>query len=94
MSKKDIFDKRVPLLDLVKKINLWVSKKGTLHGVKEIEERGSFIIVRTHCNAVSRGRNSKNSRRARWLRQRRYITPCKKCKIPDWKLKRFAGKKS
>jgi pyrrolysyl-tRNA synthetase-like protein len=93
MTKNDIFNKRVPLQILIGKINLWVSKKGTLHGVKELHEKGSYIMVTTHCNKKILGKNSKNSKRARWLRNRWFIDPCKKCKIPGWKLKRFRGKK-
>ena len=35
-------------------------------------------------------RDSKNSRAARWLRNKWAATPCPQCGIPEWKLEKYA----
>jgi pyrrolysyl-tRNA synthetase-like protein len=78
------------LLQLICKVKLWPSRSGILHGVKEIEERGNSMVITTHCGERFMVWNSKNSRSARWLRNRWHKRPCPKCQIPEWKLKKYS----
>lgn len=90
-SKKSVYWKRVPLFALVEKVKLWPSRQGVLHGVKSFERRGaSYACVVTHCNEQAIIRNSKNSRAARWLRNKWYVRPCAKCAIPEWKVNKYS----
>ncbi|KGK88344.1 pyrrolysyl-tRNA synthetase [Desulfosporosinus sp. HMP52] len=75
---------------LINKVKLWPSRSGTLHGVKSIENRGKTMVVTTHCGESFVVWDSKNSRSARWLRNRWCKNPCKKCKIPEWKLTKYS----
>jgi pyrrolysyl-tRNA synthetase-like protein len=34
--------------------------------------------------------NSRNSRAARWLRNKWAVKPCPKCKVPEWKLLKYS----
>ena len=89
-AKKSIYWKRVPLFGLVEKIKLWPSRQGVLHGIKSFEHRSaSYALLVTHCNEQAIIRNSKNSRAARWLRNKWYVSPCAKCAIPEWKIKKY-----
>ena len=36
-------------------------------------------------------RDSKTSRAARWLRNKWYAEACPKCRIPEWKLQKYAS---
>jgi len=83
-------NKNQPLFKLIDKIKLWPSRTGTLHGVKSLENRGNTMVVTTHCGESFVVWNSKNSRSARWLRNRWCSKPCKKCGIPEWKLSKYA----
>ncbi len=89
-SRKRIYWQQVPLFQLIDKLKLWPSRKGVLHGVKSFEVRGLNAIVVTHCNKQIVMRNSKNSRSARWLRNKWYAKPCDKCKVPQWKVDKYA----
>jgi pyrrolysyl-tRNA synthetase-like protein len=90
-AKRNIHWKREPLFSLVEKIKLWPSRRGVLHGIKSFERRGaSYACVVTHCNEQTIIRNSKNSRAARWLRNKWYIGVCAKCAIPEWKVQKFS----
>jgi pyrrolysyl-tRNA synthetase-like protein len=91
MSEKRYLYKRTNLFDLVDKIKLWAARSGILHGVKSAVLRGDTIEVETHCNEHFIVRNSKNSRSARYLRNRFCTAPCEKCGIPDWKLKKYSA---
>ena len=51
---------------------------------------GSCAYLVTHCNEQIVIRNSKNSRAARWLRNKWSVKPCEKCKIPEWKLEKYS----
>lgn len=87
-----IYWKRVPLFDLVEKIKLWPSRQGVLHGVRLFERSGpSYARVVTHCGEQTVIRNSKNSRAARWLRNKWHTGTCSKCAIPDWKVSKFGA---
>ena len=78
------------LFQLINKVKLWPSRSGTLHGVKSLENRGKTMVVTTHCGESFVAWDSKNSRSARWLRNRWCKNPCKKCKIPEWKLMKYS----
>ena len=60
-----------------------------LHGIKSITVRGLQAEIVTHCNETFWARDSKNSRAARWLRNKWYTKPCGKCRVPDWKLEKY-----
>ncbi len=91
-ARRSIYWKRVPLFDLIEKIRLRPSRQGVLHGIKSFERRGpSYAHVVTHCNEQTIIRNSKNSRAARWLRNKWYVRTCDKCAIPEWKVKKYSA---
>jgi pyrrolysyl-tRNA synthetase-like protein len=83
------YRKRVHLLRLIEKIKLWPSRKGTLHGIRSIEKLGDQAIVTTHCNKTFLINNSRNSRAARWLRNKQFIGVCPQCGVPEWKLEKY-----
>ncbi len=47
--------------------------------------------ITTHCNKSFVVNNSRNSRAARYMRQKWYQKACPKCGIPDWKLEKFTA---
>ena len=83
-------NKNQSLYQLIDKVKLWPSRSGVLHGVKHIEYRGNSMAVTTHCGESFVVWNSRNSRSARWLRNRWCKKPCEKCKVPDWKLAKYS----
>jgi pyrrolysyl-tRNA synthetase-like protein len=83
--------KRQHLLAMVTKIKLWPSRKGYLHGVREVKKVGKGFEVTTHCGLIFDARDSANSRAARWLRAKQYAAPCPRCAVPDWKLAKFGA---
>jgi pyrrolysyl-tRNA synthetase-like protein len=89
-GKKRYYRKRIDLFRLIEKIKLWPSRKGVLHGVKNIEINGDYAKVVTHCGRIFRVRNSRNSHAARWLRNKWVRHACKECRIPDWKMEKFS----
>ena len=90
-SKKRYYRKRVELFSLVDKIKLWPSRKGILHGIKSIEKVGSQAQITTHCNKIFMVSNSRNSRAARWLRNKWFSEVCRDCGVPDWKLAKYSS---
>ena len=86
---KRYYRKRVHLLSLIEKIKLWPSRKGILHGIRSIEKLGDQARVITHCNRDFLINNSRNSRAARWLRNKLFIGVCPKCGVPEWKLEKY-----
>jgi len=86
---KRYYRKRVHLLRLVEKIKLWPSRKGILHGIRSIEKLGNQARVTTHCNKAFVIHNSRNSRAARWLRNKLFIGVCSQCGVPEWKLEKY-----
>ncbi len=89
---KRYYRKRVELLRLIDKIKLWPSRKGVLHGIKIIEKLGSEQArITTHCNKTFIVNNSRSSRSARWLRNKWYKSICKQCRVPDWKIEKYAS---
>ena len=95
MSKKvpdnRYYRKRVGLFNLIEKIKLWPSRKGVLHGIRTIEKRGDQAWITTHCNRQFLINNSRNSRAARWLRNKWFTRPCPECRVPDWKLAKYSS---
>lgn len=87
--KKRFIRKRVELFRLIEKIKLWPSRKGVLHGIRCIERFDTTACVTTHCNRSFTINNSRNSRAARWLRNKLFFKSCSACAIPDWKLEKY-----
>lgn len=84
------YRKQVELYPLINKMKLWPSRKGILHGVKDVALRGGYIEITTHCNEFFRIYNSKSSRAARWIRNKWAVVPCKSCQVPQWKLDKYS----
>jgi pyrrolysyl-tRNA synthetase-like protein len=87
---KRYYRKQVDLFQLVQKLNLWPSRKGILHGIKYFRQNGDFAEITTHCNETFSVKNSRNSRSARWLRNKLFHTPCRECRVPEWKLEKYS----
>ena len=85
------YRKRIELFKLIDKIKLWPSRQGILHGIKTIEKTGSQARITTHCHKTFTVNNSRNSRAARWLRNKWFGKICPVCQIPDWKLEKYAS---
>ena len=88
---KRYYRKRVELFKLIDKIKLWPSRKGILHGIKTIEKLGEQARITTHCDKTFIVNNSRNSRAARWLRNKWFGKACPICRIPDWKLEKYSA---
>ncbi len=88
---KRYYRKRVELFRLIDKIKLWPSHKGLLHGIKTIEKMGDQARITTHCNKTFMVNNSRNSRAARWLRNKWFRGVCETCGVPDWKLAKYSS---
>ena len=78
------------LFPLINKIKLWPARSGILHGVRSIDRQVDKPVITTHCGETFVVRDSKNSRSLRWLRNSCYKNSCKKCKIPEWKIVKYA----
>lgn len=88
--KRRYYRKRVELIRLIEKIKLWPSRKGLLHGIKTIDIMGDQARITTHCNKTFIINNSRNSRAARWLRNKWYKGICSACAVPDWKVEKYS----
>jgi pyrrolysyl-tRNA synthetase-like protein len=88
---KRFYRKRVELFRLIDKIKLWPSRKGLLHGIKTIEKMGDQARLTTHCNKTFIVTDSRNSRAARWLRNKWFKGVCPTCRIPEWKLEKYSS---
>ena len=88
---KRYYRKRVELFRLIDKIKLWPSRRGILHGIKTIELIGDQARITTHCNKMILITNSRNSRAARWLRNKWFKGVCGTCRVPDWKLEKYSS---
>jgi pyrrolysyl-tRNA synthetase-like protein len=97
MEKKDkepvkrYYRKRVGLFKLIDKIKLWPSRKGILHGIKSVESMGLQARITTHCGKTFVVNDSRNSRAARWLRNKWFGKVCPVCKVPEWKLEKYSS---
>jgi len=85
------YRKRLELFRLIEKVKLWPSRKGILHGIKSIESIGEQARITTHCGKTFVVNNSKNSRAARWFRNKWYRRVCPVCRIPAWKLSKYSS---
>ena len=85
-SKKRYYRKNVELFVLLNKMKLWAGAQRRVHGIKSIESFGKYAVITTHCGKTLRIYNSRNSRAARWLRNKWAVRPCKQCRVPEWKL--------
>jgi pyrrolysyl-tRNA synthetase-like protein len=89
--RRRYYRKRVELFRLVEKIKLWPSRQGLLHGVREIAIMGEVARLTTHCGKTLVAANSRNSRAARWLRNKWYTGACAECRVPAWKLAKYSS---
>lgn len=89
-DKKRYYRKNADFFKLVEKIKLWPSRTGTLHGIKSMVQRGNTAEIVTHCNETFIIHDSRNSRAARWLRNKWCIKVCPHCKIPEWKIEKYS----
>jgi pyrrolysyl-tRNA synthetase-like protein len=85
------YRKRVELFRLIEKIKLWPSRQGLLHGIKTIEVIGNQARITTHCNKTFLITDSRNSRAARWLRNKWFNGICSVCRVPDWKVAKYSS---
>ena len=90
-DKKRYYRKYPDLHPLIEKIKLWPSRAGVLHGVRSIRLRGEYLEIETHCGNSFRTHNSRKSRAARWLRNKWAVSPCDRCKVPEWKLTKYTN---
>ena len=90
-DKKRYYRKHTGLFLLLEQMKLWPAKSGILHGIREIEYRGDHAMITTHCGQQFTVRNSRHSRAARWLRNKWAQEACPKCRIPEWKLKKYSS---
>lgn len=86
---KRYYRKRVDLFNLIDKIRLWPSRQGILHGIHSIEKMGDQARITTHCHKDFIIYNSRNSRAARWLRNKQFVGVCAQCGVPEWKLEKY-----
>jgi pyrrolysyl-tRNA synthetase-like protein len=85
------YRKRVEIFRLIEKIKLWPSRRGLLHGIRTIDVIGDQARITTHCNKTFLITNSRNSRAARWLRNKWFRGVCGVCRVPDWKLAKYSS---
>ena len=90
-ATRRFYRKRVELLRLIDTIKIWPSRKGLLHGIRTIERFGDQARITTHCNKTFMVNNSRNSRAARWLRNKWFKGVCPACGMPQWKLEKYAA---
>jgi len=88
---KRYYRKRVELFRLIDKIKLWPSRQGILHGILSVEISGEQALITTHCHKSFTVRDSRNSRAARWLRNKWFKEVCESCRIPRWKLAKYSS---
>ncbi len=88
--KQRYYRKNTEFFKLVEKIKLWPARSGVLHGIKSMKISGDTAEITTYCNETFTIANSKNSRAARWLRNKWSFCVCKKCKIPGWKIEKYS----
>jgi pyrrolysyl-tRNA synthetase-like protein len=91
VPRRRYYRKRVDLFRLIEKIKIWPSRKGLLHGIKAIHILGDQARITTHCNKAFMVTNSRNSRAARWLRNKWFKGVCPACNVPQWKLDKYAA---
>ncbi len=90
-EKKRFYRKRVELFRLIDKVKIWPSRQGLLHGIRTIEKTGDVLEITTHCDKTFVVNNSRNSRAARWLRNKWFTGACPACGMPEWKLAKYSS---
>lgn len=90
-ERKRYYRKRVELFKLLDKVKLWPSRKGLLHGIRTVEKMGDVARVTTHCEKTFLVNDSRNSRAARWLRNKWFKGTCPECRVPDWKVAKYSA---
>ncbi|MDR1079523.1 MAG: hypothetical protein LBQ79_00795 [Deltaproteobacteria bacterium] len=90
-TAKRYYRKKNDLFSLLMKMKLWPSRSGALHGLKSVEIRGERAELTTHCGHSFLITNSRRSRAARWLRNKFYTSPCRACRVPEWKIGKYGG---
>ncbi|RJX24211.1 MAG: hypothetical protein C4554_09455 [Dethiobacter sp.] len=88
-NKVRYIQKHKPIFSVLEKIKLWPSSSGILHGIKHLTRDGNYIVIETHCHEQIKVRISKNSRAARWLRNKWAERVCTVCRIPSWKVNKY-----
>jgi pyrrolysyl-tRNA synthetase-like protein len=56
----------------------------------QLTPEGGMAEIVVHCNERFMVCNSRNSRAARWLRDKWCLTVCPSRKIPDWRLEKYS----
>jgi len=59
-------------------------------GSNPLSKKGPYAAITTHCGHELLVLTSKNSRAARWLRNKWAYQACRFCRIPDWKLEKYS----
>ena len=90
VEKKRYYRKRNDFFLILDKMKLWPSKRGLIHGIRKIDIRGEYAEITTHCGKTFIVRDSRNSRAARWLRNKWAVKPCPACKVPEWKIEKYS----
>jgi intein-encoded DNA endonuclease-like protein len=65
-TKKRYYRKKTDFFNLIKKLKLWPSRNGVLHGIKNIDIKGDTAEITTHCGETFIIKNSKNCRIPEW----------------------------
>ncbi|WP_214045301.1 pyrrolysine--tRNA(Pyl) ligase [Methanomethylovorans sp.] len=86
--------KKKLLESLLNDTDMWVSRTGLLHSIRDFNVSQRFVRVVTNCGETFDIRNSRSSRSARALRLRKFKKPCKHCKISDRGINEFLQKTS
>lgn len=86
--------KKKLLESLINDTDMWVSRTGLLHSIREFNVSQRFIHIVTDCGETFDIRNSRSSRSARSLRLRKFKKPCKHCRVSDMKVNEFLQKTS
>lgn len=86
--------KKKLLESLINDTDMWVSRTGLLHSIRDLNISQRFVHIVTDCGETFDIRNSRSSRSARSLRLRKFKKPCKHCRVSDMKINEFLQKTS
>ena len=86
--------KKKLLESLLNDTDMWVSRTGLLHSIRDLNISQRFVHIVTDCGETFDIRNSRSSRSARSLRLRKFKKPCKHCRVSDMKINEFLQKTS
>ncbi|OPY21133.1 MAG: Pyrrolysine--tRNA ligase [Methanomethylovorans sp. PtaU1.Bin093] len=86
--------KKKLLESLLKDTDMWVSRTGLLHSIRDLNVSQRSVHIVTSCGETFDIRNSRSSRSARALRLRKFKKPCKMCRVSDLKINEFLQKTS